>query len=126
MDVSIGAVTYHHFNNRPAQEHFEKCVGNCQTILNPLVNLGFARHNVFAGTNSIARPMTGYRYNLPINTIASFTVGSYYQNLGQFNDKGITIPYTMGDFVPLAGIDMNYKMAGALISVPLSVFYIKF
>ena len=125
MDISVGALTYHHFNIK-STHHYEKCIGNCQLIANPLVDLGFAKHHVFAGANSIARPMAGYRYNITLNSFSNLTIGTYYQDNAAFNKKGISVPFAAGDFMPLAGVELNYKNVGLLVSFPISVMYWKF
>lgn len=125
MEISLGALTYHHFNTKHTH-HFEKCIGNCQAIANPLVNVGFNKHNVFIGANSIARPMAGYRYNITLNSFSNLTVGGYYQNNGAYNDKKIHLVYAKGDVIPLVGTEFKYKSLGLLLTYPISVLYWKF
>jgi hypothetical protein len=125
MEIAIGALTYHHFSIKP-QRHFEKCIGDCQAIVNPLIDLGIGKHHLFTGANSIGRFMSGYRHNITLNDFTSLTVGGYYQNNGEFKDKGIDFAYNLGDVIPLVGLDFNYKSIGVLVSYPLSVMYWKF
>jgi hypothetical protein len=72
MEISVGALTYHTINTG---FHFERCIGNCQLIANPLIDLGVKNHHAFLGANSIGRFMAGYRYNFPVNKFVSLTAG---------------------------------------------------
>lgn len=125
MDLSVGAITYHHQNIK-ATSHYERCVGNCQTILNPLLDVGVNNHHALIGANSIARFMAGYRYNFKINNFTNITTGGYYQDNNEYKKLGIDSNFIIGDIVPLAGVDLVYKKFGLIVTYPVTVMYYRF
>jgi hypothetical protein len=126
MILELALLTFHNQHQPLAQNKFKNCIGDCQAIINPMVNLRMDKNSVFGGLNSIGELMIGGRRNIPINKGFDLTFGAYYQNNSKYENKGLTSPVFMGDFVPVAGIDIYRKNYGLVITPVVSSLYWRF
>jgi hypothetical protein len=126
MILELSLLTLHNLNEPYAQQQFKNCIGDCQAIVNPMVNLRMDKTSVFGGLNSIGEMMLGARRNIPIRKGFDITYGAYYQNNSKYEDKGLESPIFMGDFVPVVGLDMYRDNYGIVITPAVSTLYVRF
>lgn len=126
FEAHLLVLTMHHTYDRQVQKEFKNCLGDCQAIINPVLELKKDNVGVFGGLNSIGEMMLGVRGTKPITKNLSFTYGTYYQNYSKYSDKGIAMPFRAGDFVPLVGLDYKINNFGVIVTPVLSSLYLSF
>lgn len=123
MELSLGAITYHYIDIKQ-DKHYEKCIDNtCQTIVNPLLQVGLENNYIFGGLNSIGKPMLGARKNWLVLPSRYITTGAYYQDKSEYTKRKLNNPMFMGDIVPVIGFDINFYNLGLLITPSVSCLY---
>src|SRR5690606_28479737 len=108
------------------QKAYENCIGDCQTITNPILDVKYKHFSVFGGLNSIGSNMIGIRHETVLHKNVNLTYGTYYQDNRKYLERDVIVQPAIGNMIPLVGVDLHKENYGLIITPITSSFYIKF
>lgn len=123
LELVTGSYTYHYIGDKSAARHYDnKASNDGNLIANPLLGLKltdtyedeYTSATIFGGENSLGNPMGGLLFSVGNVINTNFRIGlafgGYFQDQDEFDKLQITNPANIGDFMPVAGMEANFRI----------------